>query len=290
MGIWINLSDSYPNDFEPLNQKDSNFQKGISFNIPKFQFRPEMHFEYSYPTVSKFGEANTSESVELPSYNLFIEKFASLERNRIYENSKNWILLPTPRRSKKKIVYHYTNSIGAIGIFTKERFWATSLSFMNDRKEFSLGEKLLDQLLEQALLSSHLHPLQKEFISENVELAKSIRNFSAIFVLCASENGDLLSQWRAYGNDSVGIAAGYSLGIAGNSVGSVVSIDGTVPESPSRINTPRWTKVLYNEYRQLELIKKSLEFCAALTPNPKFPIAASRRREIVDIAVANFIN
>ena len=153
-----------------------------------------------------------------------------------------------------------------------------------------MGEKLLDQLLEQALLSSHLHPLQKEFISENVELAKSIRNFSAIFVLCASENGDLLSQWRAYGNDSVGIAAGYSLGIAGNSVGSVVSIDGTVPESPSRINTPRWTKVLYNEYRQLELIKKSLEFCAALTPNPKFPIAASRRREIVDIAVANFIN
>ena len=98
-------------------------------------------------------------------------------------------------------LYHYATPGGLIGILNSRTLWATSHLHLNDRKEYKIANRLLREEIEKSnLKSQHRRAL--------LTLVRRAQQES--FILSLSEDGDLLSQWRAYcpgGN-------GYSVGFA----------------------------------------------------------------------------
>jgi len=118
------------------------------------------------------------------------------------------------KRSRPKIVYHYTNSAGLLGIVKSRAIWATNIEYLNDANEFryarDVAENVIGQLPEQSEceLSSRL----RQSVLESIREARASSASGSVFVTSFSEFGDSLSQWRGYGAQIGGYALGFTLG------------------------------------------------------------------------------
>lgn len=175
-----------------------------------------------------------------------------------------WVRLPSAPRPTADVLWHYTDAGGAIGVLQGNELWATALTSLNDTEEFAFAQPVLKNLLDRALKSRHLAPQQKSFMENCVELAVASSSYNPLYVCCASEQEDSLAQWRAYAD------AGYAIGIANTSDVYGVVVDG--PERTRRLQLrgpwPSWSKVLYDEPGQTELLAQGLSFCSEITPDP----------------------
>jgi hypothetical protein len=104
------------------------------------------------------------------------------------------------REKPSGYLYHYTGAAGLIGITQSGTLWATDYRHLNDRKEYRIGAKLLqDELGSHRLEEKH----RRAFDRLVAETQKTC------FVLSFSEMGDQLSQWRAYCPGGNGYALGF---------------------------------------------------------------------------------
>ena len=102
------------------------------------------------------------------------------------------------------IVYHYTTLENFISIIENQSFFFTNLNYLNDRKEYDHGVEIILETIKVYEASESKLKILK-IVEENLEsIYKSSR-----YIACFSNNGDLLSQWRAYGNQGKGIALGF---------------------------------------------------------------------------------
>lgn len=102
-----------------------------------------------------------------------------------------------------QLLYHYCSTQTAFSILQSRTFRLSALSAAND----SLEGRVLGPVFAQLLSASGLPKGVIEVASVIVEgYAESTEGFA----LCLSENGDLLSQWRAYARDGTGITIGFS--------------------------------------------------------------------------------
>lgn len=110
------------------------------------------------------------------------------------------------------LLYHYTDSAGFHGIFRTRTVWATDFRFLNDTQEMLVGERVFRQ---EALATRDASPTKRQaFILNAIVQAHDEEKLSRIAAPCVvslSEEGNLLSQWRAYGAGG----AGYSIGFSG---------------------------------------------------------------------------
>ncbi len=106
-----------------------------------------------------------------------------------------------------EIVYHYTTLESFISIIESQSFHFTNLNYLNDRKEYDHGvEIILDTLKLHAQNEASDSKLKiLTYIDQNLESVHK----SSRYISCFSKNGDLLSQWRSYGNQGKGIAVGF---------------------------------------------------------------------------------
>lgn len=126
-----------------------------------------------------------------------------------------------------KVLYHYSTVSGVLGVLNSGKLWATNIWYLNDHGELAYG---IDRILEmkekriQALIDKtegHEKERQKNTLEELFKFLlqplldkEAIRSIGRFYVSCFCENGDLLSQWRAYGDKG----AGYSLGFRTSSL------------------------------------------------------------------------
>lgn len=103
-----------------------------------------------------------------------------------------------------KAIYHYTDYNGASGIIESKSLWLTKLSYLNDKSELKLA---IDLFRSQA--ASWVNKIgdgeKAKFLEETSHQLQSFSNTN-ICVASFCEDGDLLSQWRSYGNDGSGVA------------------------------------------------------------------------------------
>ena len=107
-------------------------------------------------------------------------------------------------------LFHYTNARGLMGIVEKRQVWATHCRHLNDMREMQAGSTLVRDALRS--LHTEARQLRAGDLLRALERrldATPIHTFYAPFLASFSQDGDLLSQWRAYGDDG----AGYSLGL-----------------------------------------------------------------------------
>lgn len=176
-----------------------------------------------------------------------------------------WIPMPTPPAPDVEIVWHYTDAGGAIGLISSGEVWATSVNCLNDTEEFGHGIRLLEEeVLPLALASRWVHPAQKEFMHNAVQLARESADDAPLYVFCASAEPDSLSQWRGYGS-----GVGYAVGLdVDREIMAMVETESDPRGLPRRGPYASWGKVLYNVAEQRELLMRGLSFCAAATTGP----------------------
>lgn len=118
------------------------------------------------------------------------------------------------------VFYHYCSVDTFLSIINNSNIWLSDAEKTNDYTEMKWLFSKIHETVEQALLS------YQKFFSEEVilkskkltyQIAENLLNKKApivqnskSFLACFSESGDLLSQWRAYGNDGNGIAIGFN--------------------------------------------------------------------------------
>lgn len=97
-------------------------------------------------------------------------------------------------------LYHYTGAAGLIGIMQSRTLRATDYRHLNDRKEYRIGAKLLQEELDRRQMEKRDRIRFENFVRETQR---------GCFVLSFSEQGDQLSQWRAYCPGGNGYALGF---------------------------------------------------------------------------------
>lgn len=118
-----------------------------------------------------------------------------------------------------RTLYHYTDIYGLEGIYRSAELWATNTPYLNDTTEHQLGLAVVEtRLLEQQLALMRKNRERFEAGKPDLpgldelkmlhEVIKEARRVSDCFVLSLTQNGDQLSQWRAYAKD------GYSIGFS----------------------------------------------------------------------------
>jgi len=140
-----------------------------------------------------------------------------------------------------KTLFHYTNQSGLLGIVQSKSIWVTHCEYLNDQREFFHAlDIVVTELEERVQKSSGVDQTMWQ------EMLHGIKGHPAMNVcVCSfSEDGDSLSQWRAYG----GATSGYSLGIPGDLVLRAATA-----------NTCRLAKCIYDPDEQRDLVRILVE-------------------------------
>lgn len=101
-------------------------------------------------------------------------------------------------------IYHYTDFGGLIAILESQSLYCTNINFLNDTKEFNHGVEILENIID----SYQTNKTNERIFDLLKKQVNTIYNLDR-YVTCFSKNGDLLSQWRSYGNQGKGIAIGF---------------------------------------------------------------------------------
>ena len=108
-------------------------------------------------------------------------------------------------RRRPPTIYHYTSTEGLIGILSTGKMWFTDIMYMNDSSELKYAIELIDSVIEDRV-KRHTNELFSEVLKGTWNFH---HDFSDIYILCFTADGDLLSQWRAYGESGNGYAIGF---------------------------------------------------------------------------------
>ena len=104
------------------------------------------------------------------------------------------------------VLYHYTSADGLIGILTSRSIWLTDLRYMNDLSEMQYSRELLGMRLAERLKQPALSETQRDFLTR---VSSNVGPFYRVFSASFCEEGNLLSQWRAYRGKGGGYAIGF---------------------------------------------------------------------------------
>lgn len=105
-----------------------------------------------------------------------------------------------------ELVYHYTTQTGLIGIITSRKLWATDLYYLNDSSELTYAIGVIRNELSQ--IQNALNPRYSEIV-QRIFASLEWLAIATIYVSSFSEDGDLLSQWRAYCTSTSGFSIGF---------------------------------------------------------------------------------
>lgn len=150
-------------------------------------------------------------------------------------------------------LFHYTSEENLTNILKFGNLWATECTFLNDGSELLAGINVF----REAVKSFHV-PVFIELV--NSALTKWNDDSWMYFVISLSEDGDLLSQWRAYANDGMGCSIALDAkcirGRAG--FGEFVGLDADkLPKETS--NFYHLLKVVYENEAKLEIAHQFLQ-------------------------------
>ncbi len=112
-------------------------------------------------------------------------------------------------------LWHYTSCAGLQGIIASKSIWATEYRFLNDRQEFLHAKELAYQLAEEEPEYVGQKFPAREHVRKAIDIAFGTgylhEDRLRVMVASFSEEGDQLSQWKGYANDSRGVSIGLDL-------------------------------------------------------------------------------
>jgi hypothetical protein len=149
------------------------------------------------------------------------------------------------KASSAKVVYHYTDAGGLLGILNSNTLRATSFQSLNDSSELSYGVNLICDVFKTSELIGD--PAAIDVLSKFVDDLQQHLLDRDYFIVCASRDGDSLNQWRNYAAGN-----GYALGLETGIYAQVVDPTHDFPQKKhrDRMTFPVWMDVIYLETDQ----------------------------------------
>jgi hypothetical protein len=110
-------------------------------------------------------------------------------------------------------LFHYTNSTGFLGIVQARCVWATHYRHLNDAQELSSGTAMIQEVATELSSDTALHPAYNGLFRDLAEHhgRLPLDSWYEPYIASFSEDGNQLSQWRAYGDNGAGVSLGISL-------------------------------------------------------------------------------
>lgn len=105
------------------------------------------------------------------------------------------------------ILYHYTTRQPLLDIVTTRTLYASNIRYLNDSQELELAIKLMKEIIDDTDLRQH--DVNNDFKDWAGTMLYFVERYDS-FVSSFSENGDDLSQWRAYSGKTDGYAIGFT--------------------------------------------------------------------------------
>lgn len=175
-----------------------------------------------------------------------------------------------------EILYHYTSYNGLSGIITSTSLRLTKLSYLNDTNELKLALDMIKNTLEMRAAKS-INPTKREFLNKAAHRTESYPNTN-ICIASFCENGDLLSQWRAYGRNSKSASIGF--------------VASGLEALSKRENLNLW-KCVYNKSAQSKLINEFADMAEYLFDSIETTIDIDKWEEnqidLISFFYANFL-
>ena len=117
-------------------------------------------------------------------------------------------------KRRPQIVYHYCSLDTFYNIITKSTIRLSNIAKSNDYEEMTYILPLAIDICD-SILYKYNKKISDEYILEDgfvKNLFESTFNELSLncFVMCFSEQSDLLSQWRGYANDACGVSIGFN--------------------------------------------------------------------------------
>lgn len=116
--------------------------------------------------------------------------------------------------TESQFLYHYCSTQTAFSILKFRTIRLSPLSAANDSLEGRVLGRVFSQLLQAT-------GLPKGVVDVASFMVEGYADATEGFAFCLSENGDLLSQWRAYARDGTGIAIGFAPPVLKEDFGAV---------------------------------------------------------------------
>ena len=165
----------------------------------------------------------------------------------------------TSTRALAAELHHYTTIQAVHGILSPGVIWATSVEYLNDTTEvdycINIAVTLIDEEIKsrkgQFAINDHLFRVRHELVQHRAR--------SNYFVTCFCEVTDLLSQWRAYGQNG-GFSVDFDASKLEASVRHLNGFDSGVID-PKMERACYFEKVIYDSRIQCEIIRIVLRCC-----------------------------
>lgn len=155
-------------------------------------------------------------------------------------------------------LYHYSTADGLVGILQSRQFWATNVRFMNDTSELAHGVGLVRAAFDAIERDSKMNPKTVAFEvvrATILDMVNDAERNTAQFAVSFCTDGNLLSQWRGYGQFGRGYAVGFTTARLTDFAADLL------PDAP--VDPPRLgvflRRVIYDERRQNDLIRRWID-------------------------------
>jgi len=114
--------------------------------------------------------------------------------------------LLSPSVPSDKILYHYTTQDGLLGILKSKQLWVSSIRHLNDAAEFNYTTAFVRDTVTLKFFQE-TGPLNAFYgaVLDGLERLAAM----TLYVGSFSQNGDVLSQWRAYTHSGIGFSLGF---------------------------------------------------------------------------------
>ena len=112
------------------------------------------------------------------------------------------IAILEPHRKSLKMpvrLYHYTSSVGLLGIVKNHCLWFSDSSFMNDGSEVMYGLMIFRSVINEFMDGKPA--AEVEAANQLYQVVVDQKNIYRQTIFCMSDEGNLLNQWRDYGKD-----------------------------------------------------------------------------------------
>lgn len=145
-----------------------------------------------------------------------------------------------PDEIPNKTLFQYSHASTLQNIWNNNCLWATEHRYLNDPGEMLHGLKKFYAELEKQFAQNSIENLEPTiaFLKSN-PISEDLRFFVASF----TEEYDLLSQWRGYGDNGCGLSMGF------NAKEIPIKVDGSYLT---------WIKVLYEKDEQDAIVHKTV--------------------------------
>ncbi|WP_230673723.1 DUF2971 domain-containing protein [Rathayibacter sp. Leaf248] len=106
-------------------------------------------------------------------------------------------------------LYHYTTLAGLQGIVETGGLWASDVRYMNDSSELVYAHELIQEVVHSKFSAVENNDLA-QILEKYEDFATDFSYESKPYITCFCETDDLLSQWRGYSSQDVGVSLGFN--------------------------------------------------------------------------------